>query len=218
MRGITEYLHYSYKQPVRTNIDVTCCCSGYLAFVSCSKICQGTPFAVGFFPFPQDKIMPLQNIRPWLFPLIHISTSFSCIRISPNAFPMPRSGCYNCMKRRIVCDKAKPHCGKCHKRGLVCSGYGVRYRFTAPAVSPFNSANSRKNNARPLKWVDGLKHLRKIPRQAVPGSSIADPGNVSGELSASHRPSDPSTRLLLNLPPILADEDRKVRFLFDHCK
>ncbi|KIW04348.1 uncharacterized protein PV09_04637 [Verruconis gallopava] len=38
-------------------------------------------------------------------------------------------GCYNCMKRRIVCDKREPNCAKCQKKGLQCPGMGIRYRF-----------------------------------------------------------------------------------------
>jgi hypothetical protein len=33
------------------------------------------------------------------------------------------------MKRRIICDRTEPHCLKCHKKGLECTGIGIRYRF-----------------------------------------------------------------------------------------
>lgn len=33
------------------------------------------------------------------------------------------------MKRRIKCDRTEPQCGKCIKKGIVCPGMGIRYRF-----------------------------------------------------------------------------------------
>ena len=40
----------------------------------------------------------------------------------------PSTGCYNCSQRRLNCDRGTP-CQKCVKKGLQCSGLGVRYRF-----------------------------------------------------------------------------------------
>ncbi|PYI19544.1 hypothetical protein BO99DRAFT_422278 [Aspergillus violaceofuscus CBS 115571] len=37
-------------------------------------------------------------------------------------------GCFQCTKRRIVCDRAEPTCQKCLKKGIECSGLG-RFRF-----------------------------------------------------------------------------------------
>jgi hypothetical protein len=33
------------------------------------------------------------------------------------------------MKRRIKCDRSEPQCGKCIKKGIICPGMGIRYRF-----------------------------------------------------------------------------------------
>ncbi|KAH4812866.1 hypothetical protein HBI73_035310 [Parastagonospora nodorum] len=38
-------------------------------------------------------------------------------------------GCFQCSRRRIVCDKSEPSCGKCIKKGIECSGVN-RIRFT----------------------------------------------------------------------------------------
>ncbi|KAH7176225.1 hypothetical protein EDB81DRAFT_33668 [Dactylonectria macrodidyma] len=50
----------------------------------------------------------------------------------------PAKGCYLCMRRRIICDKAIPHCNKCKVKGLACPGYGVRFRFV-----PINTVIAR---------------------------------------------------------------------------
>jgi hypothetical protein len=42
---------------------------------------------------------------------------------------IPRSGCYQCSQRRIHCDRTQPSCGKCVSKGILCSGFGVRYKF-----------------------------------------------------------------------------------------
>ncbi|PYI09407.1 hypothetical protein BO78DRAFT_415684 [Aspergillus sclerotiicarbonarius CBS 121057] len=39
-------------------------------------------------------------------------------------------GCFQCSKRRIICDRGEPVCLKCQKKGIECSGLG-RFRFTA---------------------------------------------------------------------------------------
>lgn len=44
--------------------------------------------------------------------------------------PNPPPGCFQCSKRRIVCDAIEPSCNKCLKKGLECSGLG-RFRFSA---------------------------------------------------------------------------------------
>lgn len=42
---------------------------------------------------------------------------------------LPRAGCFQCSKRRIVCDDTQPICLKCQKKGIECSGPG-RIRFS----------------------------------------------------------------------------------------
>ncbi|PSN59956.1 hypothetical protein BS50DRAFT_640399 [Corynespora cassiicola Philippines] len=45
--------------------------------------------------------------------------------------PTPKDkGCFQCSRRRIICDKGAPSCNKCIKKGIECSG-PERIRFTA---------------------------------------------------------------------------------------
>lgn len=39
-----------------------------------------------------------------------------------------QTGCFQCSRRRIICDRSEPSCGKCIKKGIECSGLG-RIRF-----------------------------------------------------------------------------------------
>jgi hypothetical protein len=39
-------------------------------------------------------------------------------------------GCYECSQRRIDCDLTRPGCAKCLSKGIQCSGFGTRIRFS----------------------------------------------------------------------------------------
>jgi hypothetical protein len=40
-----------------------------------------------------------------------------------------RNGCVTCKKRRLKCDETKPYCQNCVKRGIVCGGYAVNFKW-----------------------------------------------------------------------------------------
>lgn len=46
----------------------------------------------------------------------------------PAATQKKERGCFQCSRRRIVCDRTEPSCLKCAKKGIECSGLG-RIRF-----------------------------------------------------------------------------------------
>lgn len=82
-----------------------------------------------------------------------------------------RKGCYNCSKRRILCDETEPQCLKCVKKGLECSGQGLRIRFNNGVASrgklrglsipippdrpPTDAAGRRKSTPRRARWTQG---------------------------------------------------------------
>lgn len=43
--------------------------------------------------------------------------------------------CWECMKRRLVCDFTRPSCKKCSKRGIECPGYGRKPLKWKPTLS-----------------------------------------------------------------------------------
>lgn len=61
-------------------------------------------------------------------------------------------GCYECSQRRINCDRTEPQCTKCTSKGIICSGFGVRYRFREE-VSTRGSIRRRGDR------TDGFKFL-----------------------------------------------------------
>lgn len=40
-----------------------------------------------------------------------------------------RNGCVTCKKRRLKCDETKPFCQNCVKRGIVCGGYAINFKW-----------------------------------------------------------------------------------------
>jgi hypothetical protein len=57
--------------------------------------------------------------------------------------------CWDCLKRRLVCDNTLPHCMKCQKAGRQCSGY---------------------DDAKPLQWIQPGK-VTSRRRRKKDGSS-----------------------------------------------
>lgn len=40
-----------------------------------------------------------------------------------------RNGCVTCKKRRLKCDETKPFCMNCIKKGIVCGGYAINFKW-----------------------------------------------------------------------------------------
>lgn len=71
--------------------------------------------------------------------------------------PEEKKPCWECLRRRLVCDFTRPTCRKCLKTGIVCPGYG---------------------NSKPLKWLaPGSVTFRR--RKDVPTRSYPTSGNPS---------------------------------------
>jgi hypothetical protein len=46
-----------------------------------------------------------------------------------------RNHCWECLRRKLVCDFARPGCDRCTRSGITCPGYGVkpvRLKWLAP--------------------------------------------------------------------------------------
>ena len=125
-----------------------------------------------------------------------------------------RKGCYQCNKRRIVCDMGEPRCVKCANKGLECSGNGLRYRFndgiasrgkfkgrsTPIAQSCSSSAAKRPHTRKPSEEdVAATVPKRRCPSAAVTRRSVSDNNFEVGIL------------------PCLELMDGKTRLLLDYC-
>jgi hypothetical protein len=80
--------------------------------------------------FPSDEtscaICSLSNL------LISLSTPLTYSRHSIaqlRQMPKRSSGCFECRKRKVRCDEAKPECTTCVRRGTACPGYRPTQSF-----------------------------------------------------------------------------------------
>ncbi|KAK1674243.1 putative Zn(II)2Cys6 transcription factor [Colletotrichum godetiae] len=67
-------------------------------------------------------------------------------------------GCANCERRRIRCDRRRPQCVKCDKKGLACPGYDRR-----------------------LRWVEGVAARGHLRGQTIPTRPSSEDKTASRE-------------------------------------
>lgn len=75
----------------------------------------------------------------------------------------PRRQCWECLRRRLVCDSAAPVCNKCKAAGVVCPGY---------------------DDKKPLKWLAPGTVLSRPRRRAPRKLPIRQTGGPDKEQSA----------------------------------
>ena len=51
------------------------------------------------------------------------------IPLHPVSMPKRSTGCFECRKRKVRCDEARPECNTCLKRGTKCPGYRPTQAF-----------------------------------------------------------------------------------------
>ena len=89
-----------------------------------------------------------------------------------------QTSCWECSRRRLVCDAARPTCTKCRVAGIVCPGY---------------------SNVKPLRWLaPGMvtSRVRRTTKRKTASGSTGTPRCTSpsdtGEVSCSDSPGSPS--------------------------
>ncbi|KAI0427593.1 hypothetical protein F5Y09DRAFT_27821 [Xylaria sp. FL1042] len=77
----------------------------------------------------------------------------------------PRKHCWECLRRRLVCDSTRPVCNRCRTSGLVCPGYDEK---------------------QPLRWVKPGRVTARTRRRAKAGGPTAarkrTPENSDGDV------------------------------------
>lgn len=71
-----------------------------------------------------------------LVPEIPTNPGLESSGTTPNMDENPRRHCWECLRRRVVCDYTRPACNRCTKSGIQCPGYGdvkpARLRWLPP--------------------------------------------------------------------------------------
>ncbi|OJJ67621.1 hypothetical protein ASPBRDRAFT_58720 [Aspergillus brasiliensis CBS 101740] len=104
-------------------------------------------------------------------------------------------GCFQCTKRRIVCDKGEPTCFKCQKKGIECSGSG-RFRFPPglairgklkgctipiPDVDPKSVYKTASETPRSIRWKDDQNRVNKKQKPRSSGKERVDRHRLAAE-------------------------------------
>ncbi|PLB38034.1 Zn(II)2Cys6 transcription factor [Aspergillus candidus] len=85
--------------------------------------------------------------------------------------PPRRRQCWECLRRRLVCDFGTPTCNKCRAAGVTCPGYGEK---------------------KPLKWIaPGRVNSRTRQRRRPPASESEERGQIASPNHAALVAKDP---------------------------
>lgn len=85
-----------------------------------------------------------------------------------------RKQCWECHRRRLVCDSSLPGCNKCRAAGVECPGYGEK---------------------KPLKWLTPGKvtshtRQRRVPLSRKGNNATFIPATASANSSDTDKPAD----------------------------
>ncbi|TDZ13784.1 hypothetical protein Cob_v013084 [Colletotrichum orbiculare MAFF 240422] len=78
-----------------------------------------------------------------------------------------RSRCWECLRRRLVCDSVKPICNKCRASGIVCPGYDDKKPLTWLAPGKVTCRTRRKGKGSAESAKPSLKRPPKGSRRAL---------------------------------------------------
>ena len=88
--------------------------------------------------------------------------------------------CWECLRRRLVCDLKRPACGKCNRAGILCPGYGEQKPLTWLRPGTVKSKTPMRTN-----------RLGALNNNNPPAISV---GNESVSLTASGSASRPGNQ------------------------
>ncbi|KAL9471006.1 hypothetical protein ACSS6W_008947 [Trichoderma asperelloides] len=123
-----------------------------------------------------------------------------------------RKGCYQCNKRRIVCDMGEPRCLKCTNKGLECSGNGLRYRFNNGIASrgKLRGLSIPIDQSCPPSTTN-----RSSPRKQSRQDTIIAPKSCRASKGVIHR-SISDNKYEVGVLPCLESTDSNTRLLLDY--
>lgn len=117
-----------------------------------------------------------------------MSSLSSFTRAAPESTPdvTERQQCWECRRRRLVCDGTQPVCTKCQAARIVCPGYADKKPLTWLAPGQVMSRTRRKKSPRPA--------TSRTP-QRKSSSNNRRTGQVSATVRDTATESDPSRAL-----------------------
>lgn len=93
----------------------------------------------------------------------------------------PKQHCWECLRRRLVCDGGQPFCRKCDGAGVVCPGYDDKkpLRWIANGTV---SSRPRKNGGK-----KGKKKKQELVTAGAEGAAAGTAAGVAGRVKANSK-------------------------------
>lgn len=114
--------------------------------------------------------------------------------------------CWECLKRRLVCDHTLPHCKKCIKAGKDCPGYDEQKPLQWVEPGKVTSRRRKKNGASKVYTIrprDSEPLAPTIPILLVADSQESDPSDLAESIT---RKDSPTLEYPIVLEPQLSPE------------
>ena len=108
-------------------------------------------------PFPAARGIAIHLISSW-FCSSHLlpstqSLNQCLLRASQQNMPKRSAGCRTCVRRRVKCDRHRPHCRRCQRANLGCDGPPIPVLF-------LDETNTTADRVRSKSAVSRHHHLR----------------------------------------------------------
>lgn len=89
---------------------------------------------------------------------------------------MTAKQCWECHRRRLVCDRSLPHCRKCHANGVACPGYADSrpLKWLQPQQVKSKQRGRRRDDNPDLETRQDESGLALVPKTPVPSSLQPD--------------------------------------------
>jgi len=111
---------------------------------------------------------------------------------TPDLSSATRAQCWECRRRRLVCDGDKPVCLKCRTAGIVCPGYADK----KPLVWVANGqVLSRPRGRKPKDKAEMMRSVRPVATQEVGPTELVQAGASAGVVPGLLPPLRRDTRL-----------------------
>jgi|SRR5690242_616082 len=87
--------------------------------------------------------------------------------------------CWECLKRRLVCDHTLPHCKKCTKAGKECPGYDEQKPLQWVEPGKVTSRRRKKNSAPKVYTIQPRDPESVVPTIPIPPIAVSEGSDTS---------------------------------------
>lgn len=119
------------------------------------------------FPTPSDSTQSRASTSPSTSPTAASDDHGAAVPAEPAVTPVERPQCWECRRRRLVCDGTQPVCTKCRTARIVCPGYADKKPLTWLAPGQVMS-RARRKKATGLRKPAANSSKKQQPKDPKP--------------------------------------------------